>query len=383
MNPSLGRFVVDHRCNVSTPGIVTDSQYLNQANLQNVGVFNDTDGNLAALEQSTGRRWCAPNHANFKRLINQWGFVVAPSAMHSARTTGYGGFHLSIESMYTQIDNDADYWKLGSRGPRDPSDDQASVANASPAGMMQLYSAKVRKSFGFGLELTTAVGFLPETTILTGGADVRMSLLEGFRTGALGIFPDIAVGGGVRTITGTPEFQLTTAGLDAQISKPITIASASRLTPWVGYQYLWIFGDSGLIDTTPGTDPLGYCGYSGQNAPGNPDPSKQVGNRTAFDGQPVCTQGGSPIDFNNNIVFDNARLERQRLLVGLNYRYEMVMFGAQFITDIVDPADAQVGEDSLTQADPETGQDVTLSDEEVLDGIPRQWSLVFELGAMF
>jgi hypothetical protein len=83
-------------------------------------------------------------------------------------------------------------------------------------------------------------------------------------------------------------------------------------------------------------------------------------------GQPVCA-GGSPLDFNNNQVFEKARLERQRLLFGVNYRYEMVMIGGQFITDIVDPADAQNSDE----------------DKEILDGVPRQWTLVFEVGAMF
>jgi hypothetical protein len=226
---------------------------------------------------------------------------------------------------------------------------------------LQVYSAKIRKSFGFGLELTGVVGFMPKTSIVSGGADARLSLLEGFREGIPGILPDIAVGGGVRTITGTPQFQLTVVGLDVQISKPLPIADSSVITPWIGYQYIWIFGDSGLIDLTPGTDPLGYCNYGGPNVPGNPDPEK-----TVQDGQPVCI-GGSPLDFNNNVVFEKARLERQRLMFGLNYRYEMVMLGGQFITDIVDPADAQTSDE----------------DQKLLDGVDRQWTLVFEVGAMF
>ena len=43
--------------------------------------------------------------------------------------------------------------------------------------MIQTYSVRVRKAFGFGLEASTQVGFVPSTTILVGGADVRMSIL--------------------------------------------------------------------------------------------------------------------------------------------------------------------------------------------------------------
>ena len=115
-----------------------------------------------------------------------------------------------------------------------------------------MYSPKVRKSFGFGLGITGLVGFMAQSNILMGGSDVRLSLLEGFRAPDWpGFLPDVAVGGGVRTITGTGAFQLTVASLDTQISKPIPVSNFSIITPWVGYQYVWIFGDSGLVDLTP------------------------------------------------------------------------------------------------------------------------------------
>ena len=108
----------------------------------------------------------------------------------------------------------------------------------------------------------------------------------------------------MRTITGTPQFQLTVAALDAQICKPLPIQDSPILTPYVGYQYLWIFGDSGLVDLTPATDAVGYCNYAGQNVPGNTDPNAgQAASTAVNDGQPVCN-GGSPLDFNNNVVFN-------------------------------------------------------------------------------
>jgi hypothetical protein len=237
------------------------------------------------------------------------------------------------------------------------------VRNNSPQSLLQLYSVKIRKGFGFGLELAGMVGFMPKTSLIGGGADVRMSLLEGFRHGILGIFPDVAVGGGVRTITGTPELQLTIASLDAQISKPLPIQDSSVLTPWIGYQHLWIFGDSGIVDLTPGTNAQQYCGYAGNNVPG------ARGAKGDPDGQPICTASGNnpQADFNNNAVFSAARLKRHRLLVGMNYRYEMVMVGAQFITDLTSPSDAQT----------------TDKDKADLKGEERQWTLALELGAAF
>lgn len=336
MDPALERLVTDSSCH-------SDGQWV-----------NDSTGKTISTT-------CKADNASFLRLVNQFGFALAPSAMHSARTTGYGGFHLSVSADYTSISSDKSYWKNGTQGAVDPSNNSSSKSNGSPASLLQLYSLKFRKSFGFGLETTGVVGFMPKTSIISGGADVRMSLLEGFRTGVGGILPDIAVGGGVRTITGTPQLQLTVAGLDAQISKPLPIQDAMVLTPYLGYQYLWIFGDSGLIDMTPGTDAIRYCNYGGNNVP------RGAGEDTSnYTGQPIC-KGGSPLDFNNNVVFKPARLERHRLIFGMNYRYEMVMLGGQFLIDAVPPADAQ--NDS--------------ADKETLKDESRQWTLSFELGAMF
>ena len=71
---------------------------------------------------------------------------------------------------------------------------------------------------------------------------------EGFREHVPGFIPDLGVGGGVRSITGTSELKLTVASFDTQLSKPIPIAGTVTLHPHIGYQILWIFGDSGLID---------------------------------------------------------------------------------------------------------------------------------------
>jgi hypothetical protein len=300
---------------------------------------------------------CQPDNVAFKRLVNQYGFAFAPTAMHSARTTGFGGFHLSLEASYTSIDSGKDYWKNGTQG----SSDSLTAQNNSPAGILQLYSVTLRKSFGFGLETTGSVGVMPQTSLWSYGADLRLSILEGFRSGIPGFIPDVAIGGGVRTISGTSQLQLTVSSLDAQISKPIPIASAVVVTPYVGYQMLWIFGDSNVIDFTPKTDPFALCNYAGVNAPG------QSTGGTEYTGQPQCGNGGQVWDFNNNRVFDSVRLRRQRLIVGANVRYEVFMAGAQLISDLVPPADAQPSRVS----------------KDALSGEKRQYTGVFELGLIF
>lgn len=331
------------------------------------------DGTGLYYNPSSGFTKCLPDDAAFAKLVAQYGFAIAPTAMHSARTTGYGGFEIGLEGAFTKIDSNADYWINGTQGPQDPITKNFSVRNTGPDDVLQNYSLKIRKGFPFGFEITGVVGYLGNSNIVTAGADVRLSLLEGFRSGIPGIFPELAVGGAVRTITGTEELQLTVAGVDGQISKPIPIGGAVILTPYVGYQWIKIFGDSGLIDMTPNTDSVNYCNYQGPNNPASPDTDKKNNSGAPFfDGQPVCGAGSSA-DFNNTVVFDAARLDRHRLNFGLQLRFQMVKFSGHFLFDLASPADANK---------PETRADGT-TPENVYDGVGKQWTLAFDIGAQF
>ncbi|HMI83669.1 MAG TPA: hypothetical protein VK550_06210 [Polyangiaceae bacterium] len=317
-----------------------------------------------------GARPCALDEGAFKRLINQYGFAIAPMAMHPARTTGYGGFQVTVQGAFTSIDSSADYWQNGTQGPRDPTTGQYSVRNKSPDSWLQVYGVNVRKGLPLGFELGANVAYVARTSIVAGGADVRWSLLEGFRRGALGYLPDLAVGGGVRTITGTAQFQLTVASADGVLSKPIPIADTSVLTPYVGYQFLRIFGDSNSVDLTPRTDALGYCNYQGQRVPGGFSGDDVEHTKGPYNGQTVCgddnSRNGSPEDLSNTRVFEQARITRHRLVVGLAYRFEMIVVGGQFITDVVAPASANQNKEAAALAD-----------------VPRQSTIGVQVGAAF
>jgi hypothetical protein len=282
---------------------------------------------------------CRPDNLAFRNMIAELGFAMAPNAFYPARTTGVGGFVLSLQASYTRINADTvtsdgtPYWHLGTRGAQDPNTKQFSIVNNSPDSLLQVYSINARKGLPFGFELVGSLGYLSNTTLWVGGGDIRWSVLEGFRTGALGILPDVSVGGGVRTMTGTQKFYLTTVGIDVKVSKPIPLADSAQLTPSIGYQRLIIFGDSNVVDSTPNVDPLQQCGFQGN------DPST---------GAPKCANklpngADANTDFGNNFTFNKVRIHRHRGMVGLHYRYEILYLGGQFLFDLTDPGDENSG----------------------------------------
>jgi hypothetical protein len=303
---------------------------------------------------------CLPNNVAFQNMMAELGFAIAPSAFTPARTTGVGGFSVSLEASYTRISSDRNvtnpdgsltpFWKLGTRGPQDPNTKQYSVINASPDSLIQIYTLKARKGLPLGFEIAGALGYVANTSMWVGGGDLRWSLLEGFRQGALGVFPDVSVGAGVRTLSGTSKFYLTTVGLDVKVSKPITLADSAQLIPSIGFQRLYIFGDSNVLDATPSVDALQQCGYEGPN-PAN--------------GAPVCRNklpNGADAngDFANNFTFDAVRVHRNKAMVGMHYRYELLWLGTQFAADVNPP-----------------------KDENPNLVVNRQWTLSFEGGVFF
>jgi hypothetical protein len=303
---------------------------------------------------------CRPNHRAFRNMISELGFAVAPSAFYPARTTGIGGFQVSLEASYTNISagrsvlnpdgSRTRYWEEGTRGSEDPNTGQRSIVNTSPDSLLQIYSVKARKGLPYGFEIAGSLGYIANTTLWVGGGDLRWALLEGFRSGALGYFPDISLGAGVRTVTGTSRFYLTTVGMDVRASKPIALADSAQLIPSIGYQRLIILGDSAVVDSTPNVDALAQCGYEGID----PDTGTPICRNKLPNGQDANT------DFGNTFTFEKVRIHRNRGMVALNYRYELIWLGSQFAFDLTDPRDENP---DLAGA--------------------RQWTLSFEGGVFF
>jgi hypothetical protein len=317
--------------------------------------------NYAALKAQNGGNIptypCQPANAAWANMMSELGMAIAPTAFHPARTTGLSGFALTFEASLTKINNNAvsnetdpsgkvipgssiAYWHQGTQGSVDPNTKNFSIVNNGPDSVLQVYSLKARKGLAYGFEIAGALGYVANTGLWVGGGDVHWSILEGFRTGIFGYLPDIAVGGGVRTLGGSPKFFLTTVGIDAQVSKPFTLADSAVLTPYIGGQRVIIFADSTVVNLVPTVDPLQVCGYQGTNVPGNPSaPGKATG---TYDGTPVCsnvkTDPAAPNDFNNLTVFNKARIHRWRGIVGVDYRYEVLYLAGQFAMDLTDPA---------------------------------------------
>ncbi len=99
-----------------------------------------------------------------------------------------------------------------------------------------------------------------------------------------------------------------------------------------------------------------------------------------YDGQPYCAHGTSA-DFNNTAVFAPVRLNRHRINFGMQLRFQVLKLGAHFVLDAVNPEDANQDKDSqIVTPDPNDDPEAR---ENKWKGTPKQWTLGFDLGAVF
>lgn len=300
-------------------------------------------------------RTLCPEENAWRAIASQMGFALAPPVLSPARTTGYGGLYLGIESWLTGIDSGGHvdsvrpgtprvaYWEQGTEG-----DSETDTArNRFPADTLLWTRFVIRKGFPLGFELGMSFAKLVNTSYWAYGLELKWALFEGFRYG-IGILPDIAVRGMVNTMVGESEFNLTVPTFDIVVSKRITVAGTGTITPMIAWQIAWIFADSELVDLTPRTDAFEAC---------QPDPSNT--STSCSTGAPGPMPGA---DYNNNTTFDELRAPRQRLALGVRGQYQALQLTASFTFDLIKP-----GEQS----------------DEVPDDLPRQWTVAAGMGLAF
>lgn len=313
-----------------------------------------------------------PDNAAWAKLMSQYAMAIAPPAIHQARTTGYGGFQLSLFGQFTSISKDEDFVRRGTEGPITDGK-KFSSSNPSPDGFLQLYGVTGRKGLPYGFELQGSVAYIANTELVALGGGIRLAPFEGWRK----VF-DLSVGGYVNTLTGTSKVKMTVPALDVQASREFVIAQQVLFQPYVGWQMVWINVDSGVVDGTPSVDGLAGC-----NARPATPAERAAGDTGEFHCQQRSNNGSGPIggdapagssaatsklDLNNNVVFQNMRsFKRQRLFLGLAGRWEHLHWVFPHVMfELSDPA--------AGEPDPAAGQ------TKRLDGLAKQITVAATIG---
>ena len=333
---------------------------------------------------------CYPDNQLWANLVNELGAALAPSLATPAMTLGIAGVYVGYELSITNLHNTADQWRRGTEGNVGSdvnSDTRTTRDNGDPAAYVS--HIHVRKGLPFGFELGTQMSHLHSSNIWAIGADIRWSLFEGFHRG-WGWLPDFAVRGSVNTVVGQSQYSLTVVGIDAMVSKRFSLGGQVRLSPFVGAQGLFIFGDSGVVDLTPSRSARAECPR--QEIRYVADPNTGTGRSpSGLVGQVVCNGGGTlpsptlPGDLNdtrNSAVFQPIRIFRPRGFLGLQLQWEILVITAEFAVDLGDPSFTNSPTDAGRPGSQTASAGASTRAPLTLDGY-TQWTSTIGVGLAF
>jgi hypothetical protein len=359
-------------------------------------VFQGGCGTPATVGATMGQPYaqCNADHQLWVNLVNELGLALAPGLSAPAMTLGYGGLYVGYEMAIANLDRTGDHWRRGTEGGVS-SNVGTGTASQRDRGDANSFVSRihVRKGLPLGFELGTQVSHLHSSSIWAIGLDLRWAPFEGFRRG-VGYLPDFAIRGAVNTMVGQPQMNLTVVGVDATLSKRFSLGGQVRLSPYLGGQFLMIFGDSGVIDFTP--DRSAYAECPRQEIRYVPDPRPMgdpMRSPSGLVGQLQCGGGGRPVsptlpgdlnDTRNSGVFTAARIYRGRMIAGLQLQWEIFTLTGEFTYDMV-PAgwlrtpNAAAGRPLPTPAP--MGQDLARAPLTLNDY--RQWQTTIAVGFTF
>jgi hypothetical protein len=265
-----------------------------------------------ALERLGGGDGCAPgatvcaDQAAFERLASELAGATALPAMGPAATLGSAGFGLAFSSTMTDVSQDAEHWRLGSRGSAE--DGVASDRNAAPMPVLVWNHLEARKGLPFGFEIGVDLAQGLRTSFWTPALWLKWALLEGFRE-RYGPMPDVALRAGFSRSVGSSQVAVEVAAFDLAMSRSFMVARTWSLTPFIGGQLLLAHVETAVVDLTQGEDAFAACA---------PDPPPARGVTPIGE---ACVGTGE--DFANDVAFDPLHQTRVRLAGGAEARWEL------------------------------------------------------------
>ena len=198
--------------------------------------------------------WVKRGENFFSDLMGDMGSALAPRFLGPASTTGSLGFQIGLNMAFTNIDENAEYWKAVVT----PYDDMGNSIANNPAGpgaegadsYLTTWQVYARKGLPFSLEVGGTITGLAKSSLVGVGLELKWSALEGFKK-----LPEIAFRGAVSTFLGTEDYSLLLASGDIMISKDIPIAGLFVLSPYLGYEFLYVHGSSNVVPLVAKADP--------------------------------------------------------------------------------------------------------------------------------
>jgi hypothetical protein len=266
------------------------------------------------------------NDGDFRSLASELGVLMAPKPVDPADSLGLSGFAVSADISLNTISNTQPFWTQSTRG--------------DPSKMAPTLQIMGRKGLWPGIEVGAGATKLFDSRMWTIAGYGKLALHEGFHHMPI---PSIALRGMFSRLLGAKDLDITTVSVDASLSHVFGVGRTFSITPYAGYQALFVFSRTGIIDSTPDNDE-----YTGGPVP-------------CTNGDPTCFVQGEFVFNRQDVIL------RHRPFIGARFIFSVLRVGIE----------AMIVPGGKSKADIDTGgMTQTITDG---SGLQQQYTISFGL----
>jgi hypothetical protein len=168
-------------------------------------------------------------NANFRAFARQFAAAISSVNLMPPETLGHSAFAMSAEISVVDF----------GANPTLPTE--------SPfKGPLLIPSLHIRKGLPWSFELGARGAWIEKSRMGVGTVELKWALNEGFT-----YLPDIAVKGSVTKLINSRDFDLTIGGVDLGIGKQFALAGMMTITPYVGWNLMFVGASTGNVDFNP------------------------------------------------------------------------------------------------------------------------------------
>lgn len=170
-------------------------------------------------------------NANFRAFAKELGAALTSVNLMPPSTLGHAVFSVSAE--VSAISFKTSQFLL--------------PTERSFSGPLLLPSLHVRKGLPFSFELRARAGWLERSRMAVATVEGKWAIAE-----SMPYLPDFGVRAYGTRLFNTRDFQLFATGLDVGIGKRFAVAGIMTLTPYAGWNLVWVSASSSIVDFNPG-----------------------------------------------------------------------------------------------------------------------------------
>jgi hypothetical protein len=170
-------------------------------------------------------------NANFRAFARELGAALTSITLMPPSTLGYDGFAIGTELSILNLKTSQFLFPTES----------------GLSGPLLVPSLHLRKGLPFSFELGARAGWIQKSGMAVATIELKWAINEGFAN-----WPDLGIRGHFTRLFNARDFDLYTGGVDVGLGKRFAIIGTMTITPYAGWNPVWVAAFSKTVDFNPG-----------------------------------------------------------------------------------------------------------------------------------